>query len=71
MQAHLQHGQWLDVTLAIIGPDHREYTQQIQLWTERLESRPKPVTRRNKLRDDSAAAAPQEIEGGSSRDINI
>lgn len=53
MPPHLQHGQWLSGTLAIMGSDHREYQQQVQLWTERLESRPKPVTRRSSLHDDS------------------
>ena len=33
----LRHGQWLKPTLALIASNHREYTAQIQLWTERLE----------------------------------
>jgi len=41
MPAHLQHGQWLGVTLAIIGSDHTEYTQELHLWTERLASKSK------------------------------
>jgi hypothetical protein len=52
MPTHLQHGQWQDVTLAIIGSDHSEYTQKFTLWTERLQSRPKPITRRNTLFED-------------------
>jgi len=43
MPPDLQHGQWLSAALVIVGTDHREYSQEIQLWTERLESRPKPV----------------------------
>ncbi|SRR5712692_2784510 len=49
MPAELRHGQWLDVTLAIIGSDHTEYTQNICLWTERLETRPKAMVRRSNL----------------------
>ncbi len=51
MPTHLQHGQWQEVTLAIIGSDHREYTQKITLWTERMEHRAKPIKRRSTLRD--------------------
>jgi len=49
MPAELRHGQWLDVTLAIVGSDHTEYTQDIRLWTERLETRPKAMERRSNL----------------------
>ncbi len=49
MPAELRHGQWLDVTLAIVGSDHTEYTQDIRLWTERLEARPKAMERRSNL----------------------
>ena len=40
MPHDLRHGQWLKPTLALIASDHREYTAQIQLWTDRLEGRP-------------------------------
>ena len=46
MPAHLRHGQWLGVTLAIIGSDHTEYTRKLRLWTERLASQPKPTKNR-------------------------
>jgi hypothetical protein len=49
MPAELRHGQWLDDTLSIIGADHTEYTQDIRLWTERLEARPKAMERRSNL----------------------
>src|SRR2546425_10838414 len=49
MPAELRHGQFIDVTLAIIGSDHTEYTQSICLWTERLETRPKAMERRSNL----------------------
>ena len=52
LPAHVQNGQLLGATLAIVGSDHREYTQQIQLGVERLASRPKPAIRRSTLRDD-------------------
>jgi hypothetical protein len=70
MPDHLQHGQWLDVTLAIIGTDHREYSQQIQLWTERLESRPKPVTRRSGLRDDSGYSGVMPMPSDLGSNVN-
>jgi hypothetical protein len=44
MPAELYHGKWLDLSLTIIGSDHREYATTIQLWTERLEARAKAVT---------------------------
>ena len=34
MPHDLRHGQWLKPTLALIASDHREYTAQIQLWTD-------------------------------------
>ena len=37
MPHDLRHGQWLKPTLALIASDHREYTAQIELWTDRLE----------------------------------
>lgn len=37
MPHDLRHGQWLKPTLALIASDHREYTAEIQLWTDRLE----------------------------------
>ena len=37
MPYDLRHGQWLKPTLALIASHHREYTAQLQLWTERLE----------------------------------
>ena len=55
MPAHLQHGQWLGVTLAIIASDHIEYTRKLRLWTDRLASKPKPTenTRKWSLRRTS------------------
>ena len=41
MPAHVQHGQWLGVILAIIGSDHTEYTRKLRLWTEHLARKPK------------------------------
>jgi hypothetical protein len=41
----LRHGQWLNPTLALIASNHREYTAQLQLWTERLEVNKKRATR--------------------------
>jgi len=49
MPAYLQHGQWQEVTLAILCADHSVYTEKIVLWTERLLSRRKPIKRRNNL----------------------
>ena len=37
MPHDVRHGQWLKPTLALIASNHREYTAQIQLWTDRLE----------------------------------
>ena len=45
MPHDLRHGQWLEPTLALIASNHREYTAQIQLWTERLEVDQKMATR--------------------------
>ena len=52
MPAYLQHGQWQEVTLAILCADHSVYTEKIVLWTERLLSRRKPIKTRNTLFDD-------------------
>ena len=41
----LRHGQWVEPTLALIASNHREYTAQLQLWTERLEVDHKRATR--------------------------
>jgi len=49
MPAELRHGQWLKLSLAIIGCDHTEYATTIDLWTERLEVRPKVVKPRTSL----------------------
>lgn len=43
MPDELCHGQWLDLSLAIIGSDHTKYATTIRLPAERLE-RPKTVT---------------------------
>jgi hypothetical protein len=40
----LRHGQWFNPRLALIASDHREYTAQLQLWTERLEVNKKRAT---------------------------
>ena len=52
MPAELRHGQLVDVTLAIIGSDHTEYTQNIRLWTERRETRPKSTEKTIKPFDE-------------------
>lgn len=53
MPAALRHGQWLEVSLTIIGSDHTPYTQNIDLLTERLETRrPKSVEKRTNLREE-------------------
>jgi hypothetical protein len=66
MPTRLRHGQWLDLSLAIIGSD-REYTTPIRLWTERLEARPKMASQRTGLfgpaRKD--AAMPSRHVGGT------
>jgi hypothetical protein len=41
MPADLRHGQWLDISLVIIGSDHAEHAETIRLWTERLDPAPK------------------------------
>lgn len=49
MPHYLRHGQWLEPTLTLIASDHREYTAQIRLWTERLEVKQKRATRTPRL----------------------
>ncbi len=41
----LRHGQWLKPTLALTASNHRKYTAQLQLWTERLEVDQKKATK--------------------------
>jgi hypothetical protein len=60
MPAELRRGQWLDLSFAIIGSDHTEYATTIQLWTERLEARPKTVTPRTSLFEQEALP-PREV----------
>jgi hypothetical protein len=50
MPANLQAGQLLGATLAIVGSDHTEYTQEVDLWTERLPYRPTGIHRGGGLR---------------------
>ena len=52
MPHDLRHGQWLKPTLALIASNHREYTAQIRLWTERLEVDQKRATRTPSLYRD-------------------
>jgi hypothetical protein len=40
MPKRLRHGQWIDVTLAIITSDHIEHAEIFPLWIDRLEERP-------------------------------
>jgi hypothetical protein len=57
MPHYVRHGQWLEPTLALTASDHREYTAQIRLWTDRLESsRPqeRPVFIKTRLDPRSA-----------------
>ncbi len=60
MPAELRHGQWLDLSLTLIGSDHREYATTIRLWTDRLDPRPKTVTPRTSL-FEQYAPPPREI----------
>jgi len=60
MPAELRHGQWLDLSLVLIGSDHREYPSTIRLWTERLDPRPKMVTPRTSLFEQDALP-PREV----------
>ena len=52
MPHDVRHGQWLEPTLALTASDHREYTAQIRLWTDRLEVKPKGATRTPSLHPD-------------------
>jgi len=54
MPSELRHGQWLELTVAIIGPDHTEYAKTIHLRTERLEARPKVVKPQASLAKEEA-----------------
>jgi hypothetical protein len=45
----LRHGQWLKPTLALTASNHRKYTAQLQLWTERLEVDQKKATKTPEL----------------------
>lgn len=49
MPPELLHGQRVKPTLAIIGADHEEYSTTIDLWTDRIEARPKNKQRRTSL----------------------
>ena len=60
MPAELRHGQWLDLSLAIIGSDHTKYPTTIQLPAERLEARPKTVTPQTS-RFEREALPPREV----------
>ncbi len=40
MPDNLVHGQWVEMSLTIIGADHAEYSAPIRFWTERLPVRP-------------------------------
>jgi hypothetical protein len=52
MPHDLRHGQWLEPTLALIASDHREYTGQIRLWTDRLDVDQERATRISGLYQD-------------------
>src|ERR1019366_4095024 len=60
MPAELRHGQWLDLSLAIIGSDHTKSPTTIQLPAERLEARPKTVTPQTS-RFEREALPPREV----------
>jgi hypothetical protein len=47
MPAGLTNGSWLEVPVAVIASDHVEYTTELQLYTERLTTRPKRKPRRS------------------------
>jgi hypothetical protein len=36
MPENLRHGDWVEITLAIIAYDHNEYPKTITLWVNRL-----------------------------------
>lgn len=65
MPAGLMRGQLLDLTLAIIGSDHAEYTKALRLWTERLETRPKFARKGSTLFE---GARPRQVENFFERD---
>jgi hypothetical protein len=50
---NLRHGQWLKPTLALTASDHREYTAQIWLWTDRLDGDERRATRKPSLYRDT------------------
>jgi len=62
MPAELRHGQWLKLTLAIIGSDHTEYASAIHLRTERLEVQPKIVKPRTSIFAKEEIPSPQDVE---------
>jgi len=45
MPAGLLHGQGLDLPLVINFSDHRECTETLPIWTERLEKPPRAIAR--------------------------
>jgi hypothetical protein len=52
MPHDVRHGQWLQPTLVLTASDHREYTRQIRLWTDRMEVDEERGTRRSSLHQD-------------------
>lgn len=64
MPMELRHGQWLDLSLAIIGADHMEYAETIRLWTERLEPMLRKMPPRTGLFEQAekdAAVRPRQV----------
>lgn len=70
MPAGPRHGQWVDLSLTIIGSDHAEYSTTLCLCTERLPARtkiakprtsifPKPVEEEVMLTRDVTRSAPR------------
>ncbi len=49
MPDNLVHGDWLKMSLTIIGADHAEYSEPIIFWTERLLARPTIVKTRTPI----------------------
>lgn len=60
MPADLRHGKWLKLTLSIIECDHTEHSTTIELWTDRLDDRPKMAKPRSSLVAPAAKEQPAQ-----------
>jgi hypothetical protein len=61
MPADLCAGQWLDLSLVIVGSDGVEYEQTIRAQVERLEASAEAARRRTSLFDQQTAVPSQEV----------